>query len=80
MKKGPVRIGIVGSQFQAECHATSIAMIEGDMTVVAVASPTQGNAQRLADRFKIIPTIGSWPPIPISRLSPSLLLTRSIAR
>jgi predicted dehydrogenase len=48
-----VRAGIVGSQFQAECHAASIAMIEGEMTVVAVASPTAGNAQKLADRFKI---------------------------
>jgi predicted dehydrogenase len=53
MKGGPVRVGIVGSQFQAECHAGSIAMIDGDMTVVAVASPTPGNAQKLADRFKI---------------------------
>jgi len=53
MKDGPVRVGIVGSQFQAECHAAAISMIEGDMTVVAVASPTPGNAQKLADRFKI---------------------------
>jgi predicted dehydrogenase len=54
MKNGPVRVGIVGSQFQADCHAASIAMIEGDMTVVAVASPTAGNAQALADRYKIL--------------------------
>src|SRR5271167_792003 len=53
MKGGPVRVGIVGSQFQAECHAATIAMIDSDMTVVAVASPTPGNAQKLAGRFKI---------------------------
>ena len=28
-------------------------MIDGDMTVVAVASPTPGNAKKLADRFEI---------------------------
>ncbi len=53
MKEGPVRVGIVGSQFQAHCHAESIAMIEGDMTVAAVASPTPGNAQALAGRYRI---------------------------
>ena len=36
MKDGPVRVGIIGSQFQADCHAASISMIENDMTVVAV--------------------------------------------
>ncbi|AXC14147.1 Myo-inositol 2-dehydrogenase [Acidisarcina polymorpha] len=53
MKDGPVRVGIIGSQFQAECHAAAIDMIEGEMTVVAVASPTPGNAKALADRHKI---------------------------
>ena len=52
MRGIPVRVGIVGSQFQADCHAASIAMIE-EMTVVAVASPTAGNAQALAQRFGI---------------------------
>ena len=47
MKNGPVRVGIIGSQFQADCHATSIGMIEGDMTVVAVASPNASHAQHL---------------------------------
>lgn len=53
MKNGAVRVGIIGSQFQADCHAASIAMIEGEMAVVAVASPTAGNAQALAKRYKI---------------------------
>ena len=26
MKDGPVRVGIIGSQFQADCHAASIGM------------------------------------------------------
>jgi predicted dehydrogenase len=47
MKSGPVRVGIIGSQFQAECHAASIAMIEGEMSVEA------GHAKALAERFKI---------------------------
>ncbi len=53
MKQAPVRVGIIGSQFQANCHAASISMIEGEMSVVAVASPTAGNAQALADKYKI---------------------------
>jgi myo-inositol 2-dehydrogenase / D-chiro-inositol 1-dehydrogenase len=53
MKNGPVRVGIIGSQFQAECLATAISMIEYEMTVVAVASPTAAHAQGLAARFKI---------------------------
>jgi myo-inositol 2-dehydrogenase / D-chiro-inositol 1-dehydrogenase len=53
MKDGPVRVGIIGSQFQADCHAASISMVENDMTVVAVASPNASHAQALADRYKI---------------------------
>lgn len=53
MKNGPVRVGIIGSQFQADCHAASIRMIADDMTVAAVASPTAGNAQHLAERYQI---------------------------
>ncbi len=50
--QGPLRIGIIGSQFQADCHAAAISQVE-DMQVVAVASPTAGNARRLADKYKI---------------------------
>jgi predicted dehydrogenase len=53
VKHTPVRVGIIGSQFQADCHAASISMIEGEMSVVAVASPTEGNAQALANKYKI---------------------------
>lgn len=60
MANGPVRVGIIGSQFQAECHATAIRMIEHDMTVAAVASPTAVHAQALADRFKIPQVYASY--------------------
>jgi myo-inositol 2-dehydrogenase/D-chiro-inositol 1-dehydrogenase len=53
MKNGPVRVGIIGSQFQADCHATAISMIPEDMTVVAVASPTATHAKTFAERFKV---------------------------
>jgi myo-inositol 2-dehydrogenase / D-chiro-inositol 1-dehydrogenase len=53
MKNGPVRVGIIGSQFQADCHATAISMIAEDMSVVAVASPTGAHAQAFAERFKV---------------------------
>jgi myo-inositol 2-dehydrogenase/D-chiro-inositol 1-dehydrogenase len=53
MKNGPVRVGIIGSQFQADCHAAAIRMIVDDMTVAAVASPTAGNAAHLAERYQI---------------------------
>jgi len=53
MKNGPVRVGIIGSQFQADCHAAAIGMVEEDMSVVAVASPTAAHAQAFADRYKV---------------------------
>jgi myo-inositol 2-dehydrogenase / D-chiro-inositol 1-dehydrogenase len=53
MKNGPVRVGIIGSQFQADCHAAAMSMVAEDMSVVAVASPTASHAQGLADRYKI---------------------------
>ena len=49
----PVSIGIIGSQFQADCHAASIAMIPSEMKVVAVASPTGDNARLFAQRHGI---------------------------
>ena len=53
MKNGPVRVGIIGSQFQADCHAAAMSMVPDDTSVVAVASPTAAHAQALADRYKI---------------------------
>ncbi len=53
MKNGPVRVGIIGSQFQANCHASAISMIPDDMSVVAVASPTKSHGQELAERYNV---------------------------
>jgi myo-inositol 2-dehydrogenase/D-chiro-inositol 1-dehydrogenase len=52
MTERTVKIGIVGSQFQADIHAASIAMGKHG-EVVAVASPTAGNAAELAARYGI---------------------------
>jgi myo-inositol 2-dehydrogenase / D-chiro-inositol 1-dehydrogenase len=52
MPEEKVRVGIIGSQFQGDIHAASIAMGR-NAEVVAVASPTPGNARRLADGYGI---------------------------
>jgi predicted dehydrogenase len=48
-----VRIGIIGSRFQADCIAHSVKMMPEEMEVVAVASPSPGNAERFAKRHGI---------------------------
>ncbi|MCK4293083.1 MAG: Gfo/Idh/MocA family oxidoreductase, partial [Planctomycetes bacterium] len=52
-KKGPVKVGIIGSQFQAHCHAEAFKAIPDAAQVVAVASPTPGNAEKLAAEYDI---------------------------
>ena len=52
-RKGPVQIGIIGSQFQAECHAAAIGMVPEEAVVAAVASPTTGHAEKLAGKYTI---------------------------
>ncbi len=51
--KGRVKVGIIGSQFEGDIHAASFGMVPDEAEVVAVASPTPGNAQKLADRYGI---------------------------
>jgi myo-inositol 2-dehydrogenase / D-chiro-inositol 1-dehydrogenase len=51
MKK--VKVGIIGSQFEADIHAASIQMMPEEAEVVAVASPTPGNAAKLAKKYSI---------------------------
>jgi myo-inositol 2-dehydrogenase/D-chiro-inositol 1-dehydrogenase len=51
--KGRVKVGIIGSQFEADIQAASFGMIPDAAEVVAVASPTPGNAQKLADKYGI---------------------------
>src|SRR5256884_6415503 len=48
-----VGIGIVGSRFQADCIAASVKAIPEEAEVVAVASPTRGNAEAFAQRHGI---------------------------
>jgi len=48
-----VGIGIVGSRFQADCIATSVRAMPEEMEVVAVASPTKGNAEAFSRRHDI---------------------------
>ena len=48
-----VKIGIVGSRFQADCIAASVAAMPDEGEVVAVASPTPGNAEAFARRHGI---------------------------
>jgi myo-inositol 2-dehydrogenase/D-chiro-inositol 1-dehydrogenase len=48
-----VKVGIIGSQFQADIHAASFQIMPDDAEVVAVASPTPGNAQAFAKKFNI---------------------------
>jgi len=51
--KGPVKVGIIGSKFEADIQAASFQMIPDAAQVVAIASPTPGNAQKLADKHGI---------------------------
>lgn len=48
----PVRVGLIGSQFISSIHAESLKRC-AQAELVAVASPTPGNAQRFAQRFEI---------------------------
>jgi myo-inositol 2-dehydrogenase/D-chiro-inositol 1-dehydrogenase len=48
-----VKVGIIGSQFEADIHAASFQMAPEEAEVVAVASPTPGHAAALAARYGI---------------------------
>ncbi len=51
--KGKVKVGIIGSQFEADIHAASFQIMPEEAEVVAVASPTPGHAAELAERYNI---------------------------
>jgi myo-inositol 2-dehydrogenase/D-chiro-inositol 1-dehydrogenase len=53
MAEGRVKVGIIGSQFQADIHAASLQIMPHEAELVAVASPTPGNAAAFAKRFNI---------------------------
>jgi predicted dehydrogenase len=50
---GKVKVGIIGSQFEADIHAESFRIMPEEAEVVAVASPTKRNAAKLAAKFGI---------------------------
>ena len=50
---GRVKVGIIGSQFQADIHAASLQIMPHEAEVVAVASPTPGNAAAFGKKFGI---------------------------
>ena len=50
--KPPVPVGLIGSQFISSIHAESLRHCP-QAELAAVASPTPGNAERLARRFGI---------------------------
>jgi myo-inositol 2-dehydrogenase/D-chiro-inositol 1-dehydrogenase len=52
-KEGRVKVGIIGSQFQADIHAASLQIMPDEAEAIAIASPTPGNAAALAKRFGV---------------------------
>ena len=50
---GKVKVGIIGSQFQADILATSFKIMPEEAELIAVASPTQGHADEFAKKFGI---------------------------
>src|SRR5215470_590000 len=52
-KTGKVKVGIIGSQFEADIHACAFKIAPEEAEVVAVASPTPGNAAALATKYDI---------------------------
>ena len=48
-----VKVGVIGSGFQADVHCASFQIMPEAAEVIAVASPTPGNARALADRYGI---------------------------
>ncbi len=51
--QGKVRVGIIGSGFEADIHAASFQIMPEEAEVVAVTSPAPGHAAALAGRYGI---------------------------
>ena len=45
---GKVKVGIIGSRFEADIHAAAFQIMPDEAEVVAVVSPTPGNPEALA--------------------------------
>jgi myo-inositol 2-dehydrogenase/D-chiro-inositol 1-dehydrogenase len=52
-RNGKVKVGILGSQFEADIHAASFKIALEEAAVTAIASPTPRNAANLAKRYGI---------------------------
>ena len=52
-QNGKVKVAIIGSRFQGDVHASAFKLAPEDGEVVAVASPSPGNAAHLAKQFGI---------------------------
>jgi len=50
---GKVKVGIIGSGFEADIHAASFKILPEEAEVVAVASPTKGHPEELAKKYGI---------------------------
>jgi predicted dehydrogenase len=50
---GKVKAAIIGSRFEADIHAASFQIMPEEAEVVAIASPTPGNAAKLAKHYGI---------------------------
>ena len=48
-----VKVGIIGSGFEADIHAAAFQIMPEEAEVVAVASPTAGHAEALAKKYGI---------------------------
>ena len=48
-----VKVGIIGSRFQADCVAGAVKAVPEEAEIVAVASPTKGNAAAFAQRHGV---------------------------
>src|SRR5881392_480522 len=53
MASSKVKIGILGSRFQADCIAGAVKAVPEEAEVVAVASPTKGHAAEFAKRHGV---------------------------
>ena len=53
MARGKVQVGIIGSGFEADIHAASFQIMPEEAEVAAVASPTPGHPEALAERYGI---------------------------
>jgi myo-inositol 2-dehydrogenase/D-chiro-inositol 1-dehydrogenase len=53
MATGKVKVGIIGSQFEADIHAASFQIMPEEAELAAVASPTAAHREELARRYSI---------------------------